>query len=97
MCILNKLLKIHVTSHDKIDLLTVGVTLTDYCWLIGDMVFAGIHPHHYFIFTSLSILSVMSVFAIIRMCKRHHKVHVDKAMKRIREDFYVPSTKQSEK
>ena len=97
MCILNKLLNVHITNHDKLDLLTVGVTITDYCWLIGDMVFSGVHPHHYFIFASLSSLSLMSVFAIIRMCKRHHHAHKARTDRKARENFYVPSTKQSEK
>ena len=73
MCILKNKFNLHITEHDKIDLLTVGVTLTDFCWLVGDMVFAGVHIHHYFIFSLLLLLSIASVFAIIRMCKRHSK------------------------
>lgn len=89
--------KIHCTEHDKLDLITIGVTITDYCWLIGDMVFSGVHPHHLVIFTSLSLLSLMSVMAMKRMIKRHHKSIKAKVERRAREDAYVPQSRQSEK
>lgn len=94
MCVLKNLLNVHITAHDKIDLLTVGVTLTDFMWLCGDMLFAGVHYHHYVIFPLLFGLSVASVFAIRRMCVRHHKAKVrklrDKAELELIDKSYQP-------
>lgn len=89
--------KIHCTEHDKLDLLVVGVTLTDYAWLIGDIVFGGLHPHHPFIFVSLGFFSYLSVLSMIRLIKRHDKVIRHKKERKAREDEYVPQSKQSEK
>lgn len=93
----NLFVKFHMTAHDKIDILAVGVTLTDYMWLIGDMYFAGIHPHHYVIFTFLSMLSILSVLAVFRMCKRHHKAKIRRLALLKEANSYVPLLRHSEK
>ena len=92
MCVLKKVFNIHLTQHDKLDILFTSVTLADILWLLCDAIRDYQH-YHMVVGLILFICTLFAINLLKGLCVRHHKNHIKRKLHVVEEQV----TYQSEK